>query len=71
VVTKFNEIFLGYQPCQVSALNQRFKDHLNHHHHHRRRRRRHHQLIAQEDFLKFTYFSNFYAFVVVLRFSFT
>jgi hypothetical protein len=27
-----DEIFLGYQPCQVSVLNQHFKDHLSHHH---------------------------------------
>jgi len=28
VVTKFDEIFSGYQPHQVSVLNQCFKDHL-------------------------------------------
>jgi len=26
-------IFLGYQPHQVSVLNQRFEDHLSRHHH--------------------------------------
>jgi hypothetical protein len=26
-------IFSGYQPRQVSILNQRFEDHLGHHHH--------------------------------------
>jgi len=31
-VTEFDVIFLGYQPHQVSILNQCFKDHLVHHH---------------------------------------
>jgi hypothetical protein len=33
VLTKFNEIFLGYWPCHVFVLNQSFEDHLSHHHH--------------------------------------
>jgi len=33
-VTKFDDIFSGYQLCQVSVLNWRFKDHLSHHRHH-------------------------------------
>jgi len=28
----FDVIFSGYQLCEVSILNQRFKDHLGHHH---------------------------------------
>jgi len=35
VVTKFNEVFLGYQPHQMSVLNWCFKNHLTpppHHH---------------------------------------
>jgi hypothetical protein len=28
--TKLDEIFSGYQPRQVSALNRRFEDHLGH-----------------------------------------
>jgi len=27
-VTEFNEVFLGYQPCQVSVWNWHFEDHL-------------------------------------------
>jgi len=32
-VTEFDVIFAGYQPSQVSVLNQCFEDHLGHHHH--------------------------------------
>jgi hypothetical protein len=28
VATKFDGIFSGYQPCQVSSLNRLFEDHL-------------------------------------------
>jgi hypothetical protein len=28
---EFDVIFSGYQPCQVSVLNQRFEDHFGHH----------------------------------------
>jgi hypothetical protein len=61
MATELDVIFLGYQPCQVSVLNQHFEDHLGHHH----------QglmvfetlvqyghlmwLIAQEDYIKFTH----------------
>jgi hypothetical protein len=31
-VTKFDEIFWGYQPLQMSVLNRRFEDHLGYHH---------------------------------------
>jgi hypothetical protein len=32
MVTKFDEIFSGYLPCQVSVLNQCFEDCLSYHH---------------------------------------
>jgi len=31
VLRKFNEIFSGFQPLQVSVLNRRFEDHFGHH----------------------------------------
>jgi len=34
--TKFDRVFSGYQPCQLSVWNRRFEDNLGrrHHHHH-------------------------------------
>jgi len=49
VATKFDEIFSGYQPCHVSALNRRFEDHLETSVQYRHVTR----LIAREDFTVF------------------
>jgi len=45
--TKFDEIFWGYQPRQVSVCNWHFEDHLGHHHHHQQ------QQQQQPDFCVF------------------
>jgi len=30
MATKFDEVFLGYEPCQVSVWNQCFEDYFGH-----------------------------------------